>query len=149
MVVLTIKQLERLTKEELIDDLLTVNSIHEDIANLTSRWIPWKICTSGIWTCSFKNLYETSLQTNRNITKKHFGLFAIPWERNNRDKSSTWRYPKHAAGRINMPSFIPHWYSCFHWWSWSLSQNETKRLGKSQVLHQKKKEMMLFLKRKV
>ena len=37
MVVLTIKQLERLTKEELIDDLLTVNSIHEDIANLTSR----------------------------------------------------------------------------------------------------------------
>ena len=38
MVVLTIKQLERLTKEELIDDLLTVNSIHEDIANLTSRF---------------------------------------------------------------------------------------------------------------
>ena len=34
-------------------------------------WIPWKLCTSGIWTCSFKNLYETSLQTNRNITKKH------------------------------------------------------------------------------
>ena len=38
MVVLTRKQLEKLTKEELIDALLTVNSIHEDLANLTSRF---------------------------------------------------------------------------------------------------------------
>ena len=38
MVVLTRKQLEKLTKEELIDELLTVNSIHEDLANLTSRF---------------------------------------------------------------------------------------------------------------
>ena len=36
-VVLTRKQLEKLTKEELVDELLTVNSIHEDLANLTSR----------------------------------------------------------------------------------------------------------------
>ena len=38
MVVQTRKQLEKLTKEELIDELLTVNSIHEDLANLTSRF---------------------------------------------------------------------------------------------------------------
>ena len=38
MVVLTRKQLEKLTKEELIDELLTLNSIHEDLANLTSRF---------------------------------------------------------------------------------------------------------------
>ena len=38
MVVLTRKQLEKLTKEELIDELLTLISIHEDLANLTSRF---------------------------------------------------------------------------------------------------------------
>ena len=38
MVVLTRKQLEKLSKEELINELLTVNSIHEDLANLTSRF---------------------------------------------------------------------------------------------------------------
>ena len=38
MVVQTTKLLEKLTKEELIDELLTVNSIHEDLANLTSRF---------------------------------------------------------------------------------------------------------------
>ena len=35
-------------------------------------------------------------------------------------------------------SLISHWYSCFHWWSWSLSQNEMKRSGDCQVLQQKK-----------
>ena len=34
MVVLTRKQLEKLSKEELMEELLTVNSIHEDVANL-------------------------------------------------------------------------------------------------------------------
>ena len=38
MVVITRKQLEKLSKEELIDELLTINSIHEDPANLTSRF---------------------------------------------------------------------------------------------------------------
>ena len=57
----------------------------------------------SIWTCSFKKLHKSSLQTNRNITKKCFGFFAIPYERNDRHKSGTWRYPRHAAGRINMP----------------------------------------------
>ena len=38
MVVLTRKQLETLTKKELIDELPTANSIHEDLANLTSRF---------------------------------------------------------------------------------------------------------------
>ena len=36
IVVLTRKQSEK--KEELTDELLTVNSIHEDLANLTSRF---------------------------------------------------------------------------------------------------------------
>ena len=34
MVVLIRKQLEELSKEELMEELLTVNSIHEDVANL-------------------------------------------------------------------------------------------------------------------
>ena len=38
MVVLTRKQSEKLSKEELINELLTVNSIHEDLVNLTSRF---------------------------------------------------------------------------------------------------------------
>ena len=38
MAVLTRKQLGKLTKEEIIDELLTVNSIHEDLANLTSSF---------------------------------------------------------------------------------------------------------------
>ena len=38
MVVLTREQLEKLSKEELIDELLIVNSIHEDFANITSRF---------------------------------------------------------------------------------------------------------------
>ena len=35
MVTLIINQLEKLSKEELIDKLLTVNSIHEELANLS------------------------------------------------------------------------------------------------------------------
>ena len=35
MVILTRKHLDKLTKEELINELLTVNSINEDLANLT------------------------------------------------------------------------------------------------------------------
>ena len=38
MVVLTRKQSEKLSKEELINELLTVNSIHQDLVNLTSRF---------------------------------------------------------------------------------------------------------------
>ena len=39
MAVLTRKQLEKLSKEELlINELLTVNSIHEELANITSRF---------------------------------------------------------------------------------------------------------------
>ena len=34
MVVLTRKQLEKLIKEELMEELLTVNSIHKDVPNL-------------------------------------------------------------------------------------------------------------------
>ena len=38
MIVLTRNQLEKLRKEELIHELLTVNSIQEELANLTSRF---------------------------------------------------------------------------------------------------------------
>lgn len=63
-------------------------------------WIPWKICTSRIWTSNIRKLHETSPQINRNIIKKHFGLFAINLVGNERDKSGTWRYPRHAPWRI-------------------------------------------------
>lgn len=36
MVVLKRNQLEKLSKGKLIDKLLTVNSVHEDLANITS-----------------------------------------------------------------------------------------------------------------
>ena len=79
MVVLTRKQLEKLSKEELIDELLTVNSIHEDLAKLTSRfdeflekyaWVESEVEAS-------KSCTKLLSKTNRNITKKCFGLFAI------------------------------------------------------------------------
>ena len=38
MVVLTRNQLEKLSMQELIDVFFTVNSIHEELANLTSRF---------------------------------------------------------------------------------------------------------------
>ena len=38
MIVLTRNQLEKLSKEELIHELLTVNSIQGELANLTSRF---------------------------------------------------------------------------------------------------------------
>ena len=38
MVPLTRKQLEKLSKDELIDELLSVNSIHEDLPKLTSTF---------------------------------------------------------------------------------------------------------------
>ena len=76
MVILTRKHLEKLTKEELINELLTVNSINEDLANLT--WgldeflekYEWVESELAVW----KKLHETSLHTNRNTTKKYFRL---------------------------------------------------------------------------
>ena len=76
MVILTRKQSEKLSKEELIDELLTVNSMHEDLANLTSRFD--EFLEKYVRVESELELHKTSLQTNRNITKKRFGLFAIP-----------------------------------------------------------------------
>ena len=38
MIILTSKQLEKLSKEELISELLTVNTIDEELANITSRF---------------------------------------------------------------------------------------------------------------
>ena len=60
MVVLTRKQLEKLSKEELIDELVTVNSIHEDLAKLTSRFD------------EFLEKYvqvESALEVSKNCTK--------------------------------------------------------------------------------
>ena len=60
MDVLTRKQLEKLSKEKLIDELLTVNSIHEDLAKLTSRF------------AKFLEKYvrvESELEVSKNCTK--------------------------------------------------------------------------------
>ena len=60
MVVLTRKQSEKLSKEELINELLTVNSIHENLVNLISRF------------CEFLEKYapvESELEVSKNCMK--------------------------------------------------------------------------------
>ena len=61
MVVLTRKQLEKLSKEELlINELLTVNSIHEELANITSRFD--EFVEKYVW-------IESELEISKNYTK--------------------------------------------------------------------------------
>ena len=61
MVVLTRKQLEKLSKEELlINELLTVNSIHEELANITSRFD--EFVEEYVW-------IESELGISKNYTK--------------------------------------------------------------------------------
>ena len=60
MVVLTRKQLEKLSKEELIDELLTVNSIHEDLAKLTLRFDEFLEKYAQV---------ESELEVSKNYTK--------------------------------------------------------------------------------
>ena len=142
--------------------VLTRKQLKKTKQGRTNRWVinsnlnSWRACKSNfkIWWILWKiYLVESELEVSKNctkplskqteklqITKKYFGFSAIPSKRNGRDKSSTWKYPRHTAWRINMPSFVPYWCSCFAWWSWHLSQNEAKRLDDSQVLQQKKKK---------
>ena len=54
MVILTRKQLEKPRKEELIDELLTVNLIYEELGNLTLR---------------FDEFLESELEVSKNCTK--------------------------------------------------------------------------------
>ena len=79
MVVLTRKQIKKLSKEELMDELPTVNSIHEDLANLTSKFDEFlqKYARVESELEVSKNCTKL-LSKQRNITKKRFGLFAIP-----------------------------------------------------------------------
>ena len=60
MVVLTRKQLEKLSKEELMEALLTGNSIHEDVANLQDLMN------------SLKNIHEWNLNLNFQKTAQNF-----------------------------------------------------------------------------
>ena len=54
MVILTRKQLEKPRKEELIDELLTVNLIYEELGNLTLR---------------FDEFLESELEVSKNCMK--------------------------------------------------------------------------------
>ena len=80
MAVLTRKQLGKLTKEELIDELLTVNSIHEDLANLTSRFDEFleKYAQVESELAVSKNCMKLLSKQIETYTKKCFGLFTIP-----------------------------------------------------------------------
>ena len=60
MVVLSRKQLEKLSKEELMEELLTINSIHEDVANL-----------QDLMNCS-KNIHEWNLNLKSQKTAQNF-----------------------------------------------------------------------------
>ena len=62
MVVLIRKQLEELSKEELMEELLTVNSIHEDVANLLDLMN------------SLKNIDEWNLNLKFQNTAQNFFL---------------------------------------------------------------------------
>ena len=62
MVVLIRKQLEELSKEELMEELLTVNSIHEDVANLQDLMN------------SLKNIDEWNLNLKFQNTAQNFFL---------------------------------------------------------------------------
>ena len=57
MVVLGRKQLGKHGKEELIERVTNskLNSWKIFKSSFQIRWIPWKICASGIWTWSLKN----------------------------------------------------------------------------------------------
>ena len=60
MVVLTRKQLEKLSKEELIDESLTVTWVHKDLANLTSRFNEFLEKYARV---------ESELEVSKNCTK--------------------------------------------------------------------------------
>ena len=66
MVLLTRKQLEKLSMKELRDKLLTVNSIHKELGNLTSSFddLSKKYARVEYELEVSKKLHETSLQTD-------------------------------------------------------------------------------------
>ena len=69
MIILTSKQLEKLSKEELIGELLTINTINEELANIPSRFDEF-LEKMRKWNLNlkYKKLNQTSLKTKRNIT---------------------------------------------------------------------------------
>ena len=91
MVVLTRNQLEKLTKEELIDELLTLNSIHEDLANLTSRFDEFlekyarveselsvsKICTK-LLSKQIKTLQRNALDSSEYFRREMIEINPVP-----------------------------------------------------------------------
>ena len=89
MVVQTRKQLEKLTKEELIDELLTVNLIHEDLANLTSRFE--EFLEKYAWV-------ESELAVSKNSTK----LLSKQIETLQRNTLDSWQYLRREMIEINL-----------------------------------------------
>lgn len=82
MVLLTRKQLEKLSMKKLRDKLLTVNSIHKKLANLTSSFddlskkyarVEYELEVSKNYT----KLVSRQIRDG-NITKKRIGLFELP-----------------------------------------------------------------------
>ena len=69
MIILTSKQLGKLSKEELIGELLTINTINEELANIPSRFDEF-LEKMRKWNLNlkYKKLNQTSLKTKRNIT---------------------------------------------------------------------------------
>ena len=91
MIVLTRNQWEKLSKEELIYELLTVNSIQEELANLTSRFkefLEMCVCNLKKLQKTIKKLHQAFFKTDWNTTKKFSGLVAIPSYGNDWNKSS-------------------------------------------------------------
>ena len=72
MTVLTRKELEKLSKEEVIDDLFTINSIYEELANLSSTFDEF-LQNIPVWNLNLKcqkySRMKSELEVSKNYTK--------------------------------------------------------------------------------
>ena len=72
MTVLTRNELEKLSKEEVIDDLFTINSIYEELANLSSTFDEF-LQNIPVWNLNLKcqkySRMKSELEVSKNYTK--------------------------------------------------------------------------------
>ena len=72
MTVLTRNELEKLSKEEVIDDLFTINSIYEELANLSSTFDEF-LQNIPAWNLNLKcqkySRMKSELEVSKNYTK--------------------------------------------------------------------------------
>ena len=72
MTVLTRNELEKLSKEEVIDDLFTINSIYEELANLSSTFDEF-LQNIAVWNLNLKcqkySRMKSELEVSKNYTK--------------------------------------------------------------------------------